>query len=340
MSNLVLGIDIGGTKIATGAVDEHGQIVKSVQVSTHASRTKEEILNQVFLSVEKILESGINLKDIRGIGVGAPGPLKEGILINPPNIAAWQNFPIAKLITEKYGLPTFAENDANAAAYAELVFGAAKGYKNFVYVTVSTGIGTGIIIDGKIYRGMNGLAGEGGHVCINYDQDINAHSKVGVLGSVENLASGTAIAKEAQRLLRQNPKTETSLLKFVKTDESGKHKDKDGNICEISLSKITTYEIGEAIKENDEFSKNLIKRAGHLIGVWMGGIISLLDPEIIVIGGGVMEIGEVLLEQIRETAPKFTINQFASNTPIIPAGLKGQVGIQGAASLIHQRLTR
>lgn len=331
MSNLVLGIDIGGTKIATGAVDEQGRIVHSVQVSTLADQSQEKILGQVFLSVEKILEAGINLSDIKGIGIGAPGPLKEGVLINPPNIAAWQNFPITKLITEKYGLPTLAENDANAAAHAEMVFGAAQGFKNFVYVTVSTGIGTGIIIDGKIFRGLNGLAGEGGHVCINYDQDIVSHTNIGVLGSVENLASGTAIAKEAQRLMKENPETETTLWKHV---------DKKGNISEISLSKITTYEIGEAIKENDEFSKKLIERAGRLIGIWMGGIVSLFDPEIIVIGGGVMEIGEILLDQIREVTPKFTINQFASNTPIIPAALKGQVGIYGAASLIHQRLTR
>ncbi|MDJ0624814.1 MAG: ROK family protein [Candidatus Caenarcaniphilales bacterium] len=326
MSNLVIGIDIGGTKIAAGAVDQHGKVVQTSQVPTLAQESREKVLEQVFLSVEKL---DLDMDLVQGIGVCAPGPLQDGVLINPPNIKNWQSLPLSKIITERYGLPTIAENDANAAAYAEMVFGSAKGYQNFVYVTVSTGIGTGIIIGGKIYRGKNGLAGEGGHITINYEH--KSSSSGGVPGSIESLASGTAIAKNAQGIMLSNPKVETLLWNYINYE---------GNISETNLEELTTHHIREAISKGDNFAKSLLEDAGTQIGIWLGGVVSLLDPEVIVIGGGAMEISENLIEQIRKTMPKFTINQFAGNTPIISTALKQNVGIYGAASLIYERLKK
>lgn len=326
MSNLVIGIDIGGTKIATGALDEHGRVVNVAQVPTLAEESREKVLEQVFLSVEKL---NLDMDSVQGIGVCAPGPLKDGVLINPPNIKNWQNFALSKSITERYGLPTVVENDANAAGYAEMVFGSAKGYKNFVYVTVSTGIGTGIIVDGQIYRGKNGLAGEGGHVTI--DHEHKSTWSTGVPGAIESLASGTAIARKAQDIMLSDTKVETLLWNYI---------DNEGNISETNLRKLTTHHIREAINEGDEFSKRLLEEAGAKIGIWLGGVVSLLDPEIIVIGGGAMEISDLLIQKIRSTMPNFTINQFAGNTPIIPAALKNNVGVYGAASLIFERLKK
>ncbi|HEY9886681.1 MAG TPA: ROK family protein [Vampirovibrionales bacterium] len=330
MSEQVIGVDIGGTKIATGLVNAQGQVVSSVTLPTKVEEGKDAVTAQIFSSIQQL---DVDMSTVKGIGIGAPGPLKDGVLINPPNIPCCYNYPISKLVTEKYNIPTITENDANAAGYAEMVFGSAKGYKNFVYVTVSTGIGTGIIIDGEIYRGKNSLAGEGGHVTIDYKlASTHAHmGDAGVPGSIESLASGTAIACRVQKKMRENPDLKTKLWDYV-AEKSGSKEEK--------LSKISTYDIAQAIQDGDAYAINVIQDAGTKIGVWLGGIISLLDPEIIVIGGGVTELGEILFDKIKETAPKYTINQFAVNTPIVPASLKENVGIYGAASLVIKHLAK
>jgi glucokinase len=317
MSQLVIGIDIGATKIAAGVLDEEANILSNVVVPTLAQEEQSVVLGQVYKAIDDLQ---IDLKNVGGIGVCAPGPLQNGVIINPPNIPHWRNLPLAKLIADRYKLPVALENDASAAGYAEMIFGSAQGYKNFVYVTVSTGIGTGIIIDQKIYRGKNGLAAEGGHVTVDYKNKVDC--SCGVPGCIESIASGTGIAKAAQAKLHSNPKVQTLLWEY----------------CASDLSKITTHEINKAIKANDSFAKELIEEAGYKIGIWLGGVISLLDPEVIVIGGGVTQgqIGELLLAKIKSTAPKSTINAFADKTPILPAKLQKDVGIYGAASLMFK----
>ncbi len=315
MTSLLIGVDIGATKIASGLLDQNGNLLKTEVVPTLAHEDREAVLNQVYKSIE-ILNP--DFEQIKGIGVCAPGPLKDGVIINPPNIPHWQNLSLANIIAERYSLPVHLENDANAAGFAEMIFGAAKGYKNFVYVTISTGIGTGIIIEGKIYRGKNSMAGEGGHVTINHNEAVGC--SCGVPGCIEGLASGTAIAKRAQHRMKNNPKVQTVLW-----DYSGGE-----------LSKISTHEINKAIKADDKFAEELIEDAANQIGIWLGSVVSLLDPEAIIVGGGVAQIGDILFNKIKSTMPRYTINAFADQTPIIPAALKKDVGIYGAASLLFQ----
>ena len=225
--------------------------------------------------------------------------------------------PLAALIGKKFKMKTKLENDANAAGMAEVLWGAAKGYKDVFYVTVSTGIGTAIIIDGKIYHGKNGMAGEGGHVTIKYDAK-NAKCNCGHIGCIEAMASGPATAKRLKRKLKSFPKRRTSILKMV-----------DGNI-----NKITMETIGKAAQKGDRLAKRIVAEQGRLLGVWLGGMVSLLDPEIIIIGGGVSFLGKLLFDPIKKTMPLRTINIFASKTPIVQAKLKRDVGIFGAASII------
>ncbi|MGD2278743.1 MAG: ROK family protein, partial [Candidatus Omnitrophota bacterium] len=163
MRKHIIGVDIGGTKIATGLVSRDGKLKKSVVLPTLAEEGFETSIKQVFLSIESILQSTkISRKNIIGIGVCAPGPLDpiKGVVHNPPNLQGWKEVPLAELIRKKFKMKTKVENDANAAGMAEVIWGAAKGYKQVFYVTVSTGIGTAIIIDGKIYHGKSGMAGE------------------------------------------------------------------------------------------------------------------------------------------------------------------------------------
>ena len=189
------------------------------------------------------------------------------------------------------------------------------GYRDIFYVTVSTGIGTGIIIDRKIYHGKNGIAGEGGHVSVDFRSPYICGC--GTPGCIEALAAGPGMVRRTRVWLEQHH-TLPSLLREM----TGGH-----------TSRLTPKMIEDAARAGDEVANSIIAETGFLIGAWLGGMISLLDPEAIVIGGGVARIGRPLFSKIRETIPHYTINQFASKTPVFPAKLQRNVGIFGAASL-------
>jgi len=167
MKKYIIGVDIGGTKIATGLVAKDGKLKDKVVLPTLSDKGLDTSISQVYLSIEELLnKTSIKKAQIEGIGVCAPGPLDpiKGIVHNPPNLKGWREIPLASFLKKRFGLKTKLENDANAAGMAEVIWGAAKGYKDVFYVTVSTGIGTAIIIDGKIYHGKSGMAGEGARV--------------------------------------------------------------------------------------------------------------------------------------------------------------------------------
>jgi glucokinase len=266
---VVLGVDIGGTKIAAGRVDRDARLLSRCELQTLAREPLERSLAQVYWAIESQLDTQVS-----GIGIAAPGPLnpKTGVIINPSNLPAWRNVPLADLIIERFGLPCRVENDANAAGLAEALYGAGRGCASVFYATISTGIGAGIILDGKVYHGKNGAAAEGGHVTIDYRSPVVCNC--GTPGCIEALASGSAI-------------------------------ERDGG-----------YDLDElAVK----------------LGAWLGSVVSLLDPDVIVIGGGVSKIGEPLLERLRRELPRRTINQFAAETPIVAAHFGADVGIIGAS---------
>jgi glucokinase len=220
------------------------------------------------------------------------------------------------MVERRFGLPAKVENDANAAGLAEVLFGAAVGYRDVFYVTVSTGIGTGIIIGGKIYHGKNGVAGEGGHVSIDYHSAYRCGC--GTLGCIEALAAGPAMVRRARVRLEQEH-TMPSLLRDFTRGQPGH---------------ITPKLIEDAARARDPLACSLIDETGFYLGVWLAGMITLLDPDVVVMGGGVAQIGKPLFNKIRQTIPDYSINRrFASKTPLLPAKLKKNVGIFGAASL-------
>jgi glucokinase len=285
----VVAVDVGGTKIAAGWVDERAEILDSVVLPTRAGEGYEVSLRQVYAAIRACLRPSVS-----AIGICAPGPLnpKTGVVLNPPNLPGWRNVPLAEMVAAEFGLPCRVENDANAAGLAETRFGAARGYSSVFYVTWSTGIGTGIILDGKIYHGKNGQAGEGGHVTIDYQSA--ARCGCGLPGCIEALASGSALARRG----------------------------------------LQPERIAEAAQAGDAAALAVLDDLALKLGAWLGGMISLLDPEIIVIGGGLSEIGEPLFARLREVAPARSINPFASSTPIVRAQLGARVGILGAAAVV------
>lgn len=275
---IVVGVDVGGTKIAAGRVDEYAYIQTSCVLPTQAQDGFEKSISQVFAAIDHCFTP-----DVTAIGICAPGPLnpKTGTVINPPNLPGWREVPLSRVIFDRYGVPCAVENDANAAGLAEVRFGAAKGYANVLYATLGTGVGTGIILDGEIYHGKNGAAGEGGHVSIDYRS--GAVCNCGTPGCIEALASGMALRARG--------------------------------VDPASISDEVLDEIG------------------IMFGAWLGSVVSLLDPDIIVVGGGMSHIGEPLFERIRREMPRRTINQFASATPIVAAMLRENCGVIGAATV-------
>lgn len=318
MRKRIIGIDVGGTKVAGGLLNLQARLERRVVVPTLAHEGLKVSLAQIVQVIEHLIEHAGGKENVLGIGICAPGPLnpKTGLVINPPNLSGWRNVQLAGLIEKKFGVPTKVENDANAAGLAEVLFGAAVGYRDIFYVTVSTGIGTGIIINRKIYHGKNGVAGEGGHVSIDFHSPYRCGC--GTLGCIEALAAGPAMARRARvRLLQEH--TAPSLLREMTRGH---------------LSQITPKLIEEAAREGDRIAQEIIDETGFYLGVWLAGMITLLDPEAIVIGGGVANIGKPLFDKIRATIPQYTINrQFAKKTPVLPAKLRTNVGIFGAASV-------
>ena len=318
MPQLIVGIDIGGTKVAGGLVSQKGRLVKSLIVPTRAAEGFKTSFGQIVQAIDCLMERAGGKQNITGIGICAPGPLnpRTGVVINPPNLPGWRNIQLARMVEKRFGLSTKVENDANAAGLAEVLFGAAVGYRDIFYVTVSTGIGTGIIINKKIYHGKNGVAGEGGHVSIDFESPYRCGC--GTLGCIEALAAGPGMARRARVRLEQEHSA-PSLLR----DLTGGH-----------YELISPRMIEQAALKRDPIAMDVLEETGFYLGVWLAGMITLLDPEAIVIGGGVAQIGKPLFDKIRATIPERTINrQFAVNTPILPAKLKKNVGVFGAASL-------
>jgi glucokinase len=316
---LIIGIDVGGTKVAGGLVTPKGRLVNSLVVPTHAARGFASSFGQVTRLIERLIRRAGGQANVQGIGLCAPGPFdtKNGVILNAPNIAGWRNIPLAAKLEAQFRLPVKVENDANAAALGEVLFGAATSYRHVFYVTVSTGIGTGIIINRRVYHGKNGAAGEGGHVSIDFESQYRCGC--GALGHIEALASGPAMARRARVRLEQEHATPSKLRQLTR-----------GN-----LSLISPQLIVKAACADDKVAQGIIDETGFYLGVWLAGMITLLDPEAIVMGGGVSLIGEPLFRTIRKTILRYTMNPgLAAHTPLLAAKLRRHVGVLGAASLL------
>ena len=311
----IIGIDLGGTKIATVLTDTEGAIIKRVEEATNAHEGQDAVIERIKETVYKVLDPG---KDVVGIGIGSPGPLdlENGVVLKTPNLK-WDNVPIRDILEEEFGITTYLENDANAAAAGEYRFGAGKGARNLIYITVSTGIGSGIIIDGKVYRGAHGIAGELGHTIIDPNGPICG---CGQRGCLEAFASGTGLARRA--ILELQLGVESIIRELVEGD----------------LQKVTARTLEDAALKGDEFALNMWESTGDYLGIGMTNVINFLDPEMIIIGGGVSKAGELLFEPMRRSIKKRAIESAASKVKIVPAALGKDVGTLGAVSVVIEAL--
>jgi len=308
---LYVGVDVGGTKVAAGLVDVDGRILSNIRVPMVSRSSAEAGLNAV---LSAIAQATTGSDAIAGIGICSPGPLDPfaGVVLNPPNLPCWRNFALAESVQKVYPVPVKVDNDANAAALAEARWGAARECKNVFYATIGTGIGTGIVFDEKIFHGRTGAAGEGGHNSVDYRGPICACGKP---GCIEVLASGNAIARRARERIATG--TSSTMLELA-----------GGNV-----DAIRGETVGKAFLAGDPFAKELILETIEMLAVWFANMIDLLDPEVIVIGGGAATLYQPFYDQLRERIPQLAVNPRASEVPVLPAHYGAESGIAGGAAL-------
>ena len=305
---LYAGVDIGGTKIAAGLVDANGKILSQVRVPMASHGSAEAGLEAVLSALQQVTGDGV-----AGIGICSPGPLDPatGIVLNPPNLPCWRNFSLAAAVQKIYPVTVKVDNDANAAALAETRWGAARGYHNVFYATIGTGIGTGIILDGKTFHGRTGAAGEGGHNSIDWRGPVCGCGKP---GCIEVLASGNAIARRARERIQEGVTSEmVSIAGTV-----------DG---------IRGETIGKALAVGDPLAKALMAESVEMLAVWLANMIDLLDPEVIVIGGGAAMLYEPFYDQLRRRIPQLAVNPRSGEVPVLAAHYGADAGVAGGAAL-------
>ncbi len=322
-AGLAIGVDVGGTKVAAGLVDGCGQIKSHTRTAMAAHSTAAAGLNAVTSAIDSLFTADAALMSaIRGIGICSPGPLdpKTGVVVNPPNVPCWRNFPLAAEVERIYRVPVKVDNDANAAALAEVKWGAGQGCRYVFYATIGTGIGTGIIFDGKIYHGRTGAAGEGGHVSIDYR---GPRCGCGKPGCIEVLASGPAIAKRARTKLAGQSAPRSKMLELA-----------GGNI-----EAVTGVLVGKAYAGGDPLAKEVLQETVELLSLWLGNTIDLLDPDVIIIGGGVASLLTPFFGDIKNLLPKFCVNSRCQEIPLLQARYGADSGIAGGAALCSETPT-
>jgi glucokinase len=314
MTAPILGVDIGGTKVAVGIVDRDGKILAQDRKPMIAGGTAQAGLQAVTGAIDFMLAT-VN-GQVSSIGICAPGPLdpKSGIVLNPPNVPCWRNFPLSSEISAKYRVPVKIDNDANAAALAETRWGAARGFHYVFYATIGTGIGAGIVFDGAIYHGNTGSAAEGGHVSIDYRGPV---CNCGKRGCIEVLASGPAIGARARAKLE----TENSRASKLR------------HLAQGNIESVTSETVARAYAAGDGMAQEIMLETEQLLTYWLGNIVDLRDPDVIVMGGGVAAMLKPFFAEISKTLPSWCVNPRASEIPVVMAHYGADAGIAGAAAL-------
>jgi len=308
------GIDLGGTNIGAGIVDEDGSILLKDEVPTGASRPYEYVIRDMAGLIENIIaRGGYTISDIESIGIGSPGSMDrgEGKVVFANNLG-WKHVPVRKELQKYIDLPVYLENDANVAGLAESVAGACKGAKNSVTITLGTGVGSGVIIDGKPYSGSHGVGAELGHIIVHTG---GVQCNCGNRGCLERYASATALIREGRKVATENP---DSLI---------------GKSVEGDLDKITAKVVIDAAKAGDSAALEVFDTYIYYLTMGIVSVINMLDPSVIAIGGGVSRAGDFLLDALRKSVDEHIFYKDIPHADIYISELGNDAGIIGAAML-------
>ena len=323
---LAIGVDIGGTKIAAGLVDARGQIVMHTRCPMVGRKSAEEGLAAVLRAIETVRASdAARGTHLIGVGIGTPGNIDptEGRILKAANLPCWIDYPLAAKVTEATGLPAKLDNDGNAAALAEAVWGAGAGYRSVFYVSLGTGIGTGIVTNGRVLHGRTGSAGEGGHMVINYG---GPRCPCGKRGCIEQYAAGPAIARRARAKLAKAKPAQHARKRLAPQS-------KMLELAEGHLQNVTAEIVGEASLAGDLLATRVLQETSRYLAIWLGSIIDLLEPDVIVVGGGIGQLMATFLGYTRAQLEHWSIAPCANQIPIVSAIYGAEAGITGAAAL-------
>ncbi|QQS37520.1 MAG: ROK family protein [Ignavibacteriales bacterium] len=311
-----VGVDLGGTNIKIGIVSNSGRIISKTSLKTEADKGPVHIINQIIAGIDSVLENR-DMK-IKGIGIGFPGTVsnKSGLVQSPPNLPGWGKVDIRKKIEKKFNKKVVLENDANAAAIGELIFGAGRKYDSFIMVTLGTGVGGGIVINKKIFHGESGAAGELGHVIIDSN---GASCNCGSTGCVEAYAGNNYLKNRVKEELPAN--NDSKLWEIIGSD----------------LQNVSPKNIQRAAEENDKYASGVITDLGVYIGTALTSVSNILDITTFIIGGGISGFGTPLLSSIKDTIVSKVLFPKRKRIKIIPARLKNDAGIKGASALVFYK---
>lgn len=322
MKTHVVGIDIGGTKLATVVADSTGHILSKVRKPTFAERGPAYALQLLFDMVHETVElANLDQNSISAIGVSCGGPLdtKTGVVYSPPNLPGWDALPLKAKLESEFGMPVTVENDANASALAEYRFGGGRGYDMLLYMTMSTGIGGGIVIDGQIYHGANDSAGEVGHQILLPD---GPPCGCGKRGCLEALCSGPAIARRAQAAIRKQIETGKTATTELLTRADGR------------IETVKSEHVLAAARTGDPLALQLVDETAYYMGWGIANLVNILNPDIVLLGTIAIAAGDLLLNPIRKTVAEFAMARPVEAVKIEPAQLGEALGDLAAIALV------
>jgi glucokinase len=305
-----IGVDLGGTKIAAARVTADGSILERIRLDTRAQDGPDRVIARIETVIGRLAQG----QDVKGVGVAAPGPLdgRTGVIYSPPNLPGWDAIPLKERLEQRFGWPVRVENDANAAAWGEYWFGAGDRADPMLYLTVSTGIGGGWILEGKIYRGADTYAGEVGHILVDPD---GPPCSCGRRGCLESLAAGWAFAREGRKA------SSASVISKLAEEKGGE---------------VTAEVVFEAFRRGDEEAGRIVRQAVRSLAVVLSNLIHLFNPRRIVIGGGISRAREALFAPLQTEMDTLLMPAFRGTCTMVPGKLGDDAGVLGAASLWWQ----
>ncbi|MFQ5956142.1 MAG: ROK family protein [Candidatus Brocadiales bacterium] len=307
-NKLILGADAGGTNIKTVLVNSRGKVFAAMKRPTLARRGRDAVIERLVLTLrDTVKKSGVTMRDVAGAGIGFAGPLDAGtgIVFNPPNLPGWSNVPLRDILKQRLKMPVALDNDANLVAMGEYWKGAGRGAKCLICLTLGTGVGGGIILGGRVWHGASGIAGEIGHMTVVRN---GRRCACGNKGCLEAYASSNGMVLRMQELL------------------------KTGNVRRHD--KVTPKNIERWALSGDKLATKAIKDTGVILGVAIASIANMLNPDVVVIGGGVSKIGDPLFDPIREEVEKRAFTQAVEGLKIVKAELGDNAGAIGAAKAL------
>jgi glucokinase len=320
----IIGVDLGGTNIVAGAMPEDGSREIAMRSEpTRAQQGAEAVVDRIARMIdtviaETIAETNAKREDFAGVGIGSPGPLdrERGIVIVTPNLG-WRNFPLRDEVSKRVGLPASLDNDANCATLGEWWCGAAKGGRHVIGITIGTGIGGGLILDGRLFHGASDVAGEIGHTTID---STGRRCNCGNYGCLEAYASGPAIAERAREALAGGEPS--ILLKMVDDD----------------LGQITAQLVYDAAKKDDDVARQVVRETANFLGAGVANLLNIFNPDVVVIAGGVTQAGAPLFEPLRAEVRRRAFRPAVEACKILPGTLRGSAGVVGAVATFKQQV--